>query len=111
MISLGFVDQLHQICGQLRPDRQTLLFSATLSERLETAAGSWLQSPVRIYADAVSQQPDGTGLPHRAIAAEPARTTHPNPVAAPTRGPTAGREGHERTLHFDAHTNDRSARR
>ena len=43
--------QVSQILSQLRPDRQTLLFSATLSERLEVACGSWLKAPVRIYAD------------------------------------------------------------
>lgn len=51
LISLGFEDQVTQIVGQLRPDRQTLLFSATFSERLEAAAGAWLQQPLRVYAD------------------------------------------------------------
>ena len=66
LISLGFSDQVHQICGQLRPDRQTLLFSATLSDRLEAAAGSWLKSPVRIYADPVKVDDEGAlHLKHR----------------------------------------------
>ena len=51
LISLGFEDQIQQIAGQLRPDRQTLLFSATFSDRLEAAAGQWLRSPLRIYAE------------------------------------------------------------
>ena len=51
LISLGFEDQIQQIAGQLRPDRQTLLFSATFSDRLEAAAGQWLRSPLRVYAE------------------------------------------------------------
>lgn len=52
LIALGFADQIGQICGQLRPDRQTLLFSATFPERLEAAAGLWLRHrPLRIYVD------------------------------------------------------------
>ena len=51
LISLGFEDQVQQIAGQLRPDRQTLLFSATFSDRLEAAAGQWLRSPLRVYAE------------------------------------------------------------
>lgn len=42
---------MSQICGQLRPDRQTLLFSATFNERLEAAVGDWIRAPVRIYAE------------------------------------------------------------
>jgi len=51
LVSLGFSEQVLQICGQLRPDRQTLLFSATLSERLEAAASEWIKDPVRIYVE------------------------------------------------------------
>eukprot|EP00908_Phaeocystis_cordata_P015425 Transcript_26582.p2 GENE.Transcript_26582~~Transcript_26582.p2 ORF type:complete len:818 (-),score=214.25 Transcript_26582:106-2436(-) len=51
LISLGFEDQVAQVCGQLRPDRQTLLFSATFSDRLEAAAGGWLHTPLRVYAE------------------------------------------------------------
>ena len=51
LLTLGFSLQVNQILSQLRPDRQTLLFSATLSERLEVAAGSWLKAPMRIYAE------------------------------------------------------------
>ena len=35
MLSLGFDRQVRSIVGQLRPDRQTLLFSATLPARVE----------------------------------------------------------------------------
>ena len=51
LLTLGFSLQVTQILSQLRPDRQTLLFSATLSPRLEGAAGSWLNGPMRVYAE------------------------------------------------------------
>ena len=51
LLTLGFSLQVNQILSQIRPDRQTLLFSATLSERLEVAAGSWLKAPMRVYAE------------------------------------------------------------
>lgn len=57
LLTLGFAAQVGQIVSQLRPDRQTLLFSATLSERLERAAGgNWLHTPIRVYADEVGSR-------------------------------------------------------
>jgi len=62
MIAQGFAPQVTDIVGQLRPDRQTLLFSATFPAALEAAAASWVRMPVRIYAESVpdvSMQPEG----------------------------------------------------
>ena len=58
LLLLGFSVQVSQVVSQLRPDRQTLLFSATLSERLEKAAGAWLRAPLRIYADEDDHAPE-----------------------------------------------------
>ena len=52
MVSLGFAPQVSQVCGQLRPDRQTILFSATFPDALEQAAAGWLRAPLRVYVDA-----------------------------------------------------------
>jgi hypothetical protein len=49
--------QVSAICGQIRPDRQTLLFSATFAPTLEHAAAAWLTNPVRIYAEADAGAP------------------------------------------------------
>ena len=55
-------EQVSQIIGQIRPDRQTLLFSATLSERLEEACGGgWLRQPLRVYAEEVVGGEGGEG--------------------------------------------------
>ena len=40
---------------QVRPDRQTLLFSATFKKKTETLAGLALQDPVRIVTGLVGE--------------------------------------------------------
>ena len=40
--------QVRSIMGQIRPDRQTLMFSATMSGRMERLARDALTSPLRI---------------------------------------------------------------
>ena len=62
LLALGFSVQVSQVLSQVRPDRQTLCFSATLSERLEMAAGSWLRAPMRIYADPSASRREDGGL-------------------------------------------------
>ena len=46
MFSLGFEPQVRSIVGQVRPDRQTLLFSATFKPNLERLARDVLREPV-----------------------------------------------------------------
>ena len=41
MLAMGFSDQLTAIASQMRPQRQTLLFSATFPGRLREAATEW----------------------------------------------------------------------
>ncbi|EFN57854.1 hypothetical protein CHLNCDRAFT_6836, partial [Chlorella variabilis] len=48
MFDMGFEPQVRSIMGQIRPDRQTLLFSATMPRKVERLAGDALTSPVRI---------------------------------------------------------------
>ncbi|KAG7667857.1 hypothetical protein Ndes2526B_g01740 [Nannochloris sp. 'desiccata'] len=48
MFDLGFEPQIRSLLGQTRPDRQTLLFSATMPRRVERLAADALTSPVRI---------------------------------------------------------------
>ena len=42
MLQMGFADQLSAISNQIRPDRQTLLFSATFPGRLREASETWV---------------------------------------------------------------------
>jgi ATP-dependent RNA helicase DDX42 len=43
MLQMGFETQVRTILKALRPDRQTLLLSATLGRRIESIAREWLQ--------------------------------------------------------------------
>lgn len=48
MFELGFEPQVRSVCNHVRPDRQTLLFSATFRKRIEKLAKDALQDPIRI---------------------------------------------------------------
>ncbi|XP_020588232.1 DEAD-box ATP-dependent RNA helicase 24 [Phalaenopsis equestris] len=48
MFDLGFEPQIRSIVGQIRPDRQTLLFSATMPRKVERLARECLTDPIRV---------------------------------------------------------------
>lgn len=48
MLDLGFEPQVRSIAGQTRPDRQTMLFSATFKRGVEQLVSDLLTHPVRI---------------------------------------------------------------
>ncbi|KAJ4834142.1 hypothetical protein Tsubulata_049479 [Turnera subulata] len=48
MFDLGFEPQIRSIVGQIRPDKQTLLFSATMPRKIEKLAREILSDPVRV---------------------------------------------------------------
>ncbi|RHY46313.1 hypothetical protein DYB26_004115, partial [Aphanomyces astaci] len=58
MFEMGFESQLRSILGQIRPDRQTLLFSATFRRRIEMLARDVLTNPVKIIVGTVGQAND-----------------------------------------------------
>jgi ATP-dependent RNA helicase DDX42 len=53
MFSLGFEPQVRSLLAQVRPDRQTLLFSATFKPALERLARDALSEPVRLTVGAI----------------------------------------------------------
>ncbi|KAH9422538.1 ATP-dependent RNA helicase ddx42 [Dermatophagoides pteronyssinus] len=55
MFDMGFEPQVRSICNQVRPDRQTLMFSATFKKKIEKLARDVLNDPIRIV------QGDGVG--------------------------------------------------
>jgi superfamily II DNA/RNA helicase len=62
MLDLGFSEELAAVLALLPAGRQTLLFSATLSERLEDVAAAALRDPERISVDgACGAAPGGQG--------------------------------------------------
>ncbi len=48
MLDLGFIHALRKIAGLLPDDRQTMLFSATMSKQMNEIAQSYLNRPVRV---------------------------------------------------------------
>lgn len=48
MFDMGFETQVRSICNHVRPDRQTLLFSATFRKKVEQLARIALSDPIRV---------------------------------------------------------------
>lgn len=55
MFEMGFEPQLRSIMGQIRPDRQTLMFSATFRRRIEALALDILDKPVKVMIGQIGQ--------------------------------------------------------
>jgi ATP-dependent RNA helicase DDX42 len=53
MLDMGFEAQVRSICGQLRPDRLTLMFSATFKPNVQKLAKDLLIYPLRINVGAI----------------------------------------------------------
>lgn len=51
MLDMGFADDIDDILSSVGPDRQTLLFSATMPARLNSIANKHLNNPARIEMD------------------------------------------------------------
>jgi ATP-dependent RNA helicase DDX42 len=48
MLSLGFEAQIRSIISQTRPDRQTLLFTATMKKSIQFLSYDILNEPIKI---------------------------------------------------------------
>lgn len=55
MFNMGFEPQVRSICDHVRPDRQTLLFSATFKKKIEKLARDILTDPIRIVQGDVGE--------------------------------------------------------
>ncbi|KAL4158263.1 hypothetical protein PRNP1_004041 [Phytophthora ramorum] len=55
MFEMGFEPQLRSVMGQIRPDCQTLMFSATFRRRIEALALDVLKNPVKLTIGQVGQ--------------------------------------------------------
>lgn len=53
MLTMGFMEQLDAISNCIRPDRQTLLFSATFPGRLREASEGWVKEAVIVRCSAM----------------------------------------------------------
>jgi ATP-dependent RNA helicase DDX42 len=55
MFDMGFEYQMRSIVNSIRPDRQVLMFSATMKKRIEAFAKELLQNEVRIVIGTIGQ--------------------------------------------------------
>lgn len=55
MLDMGFEAQIRCVLGQIRPDRQTLMFSATFKKRIRELADTLLQQPVHITVGSIGE--------------------------------------------------------
>lgn len=53
MVSMGFLDQINMISSQIRPDRQSMMFSATFPGKLREGAEMWIHDAVTIRCNTV----------------------------------------------------------
>ena len=47
MLDMGFEPQIRSVLGQVRPDRQLMMWSATWPKEIQALAGEFLKGPVR----------------------------------------------------------------
>lgn len=57
MLDMGFADDIEQILAQAPTERQTVLFSATLPERIRKLTKKYLQNPVNIQIEHRTAEP------------------------------------------------------
>jgi len=55
MLDMGFIDDIDKIVSRLPPRRQTMLFSATMSNEIERLTKKFLKDPVRVQVSRQSQ--------------------------------------------------------
>jgi len=58
MLDMGFIHALRQLVPMLPEERQTMLFSATMSKQMNEIAQSYLKSPVRIEVSPAGKAAD-----------------------------------------------------
>jgi ATP-dependent RNA helicase RhlE len=73
LLDLGFADELHKVLALCPKQRQTLLFSATFADDVQTLAQTLLQQPVRVAVEAAQEHP--SVIHQRAIAVDEKKRT------------------------------------
>jgi ATP-dependent RNA helicase RhlE len=62
MLDMGFKPSIRRIVGKLRPDRQTLCYSATLNQEMRDVTREYLKNPVRIDISTELKTADNVAL-------------------------------------------------
>ena len=51
MLDMGFEPQIRKVVGQIRKDRQTLMFSATWPQTVQKLANDFMNDPTQVSKD------------------------------------------------------------
>jgi ATP-dependent RNA helicase RhlE len=73
LLDLGFADELHKVLALCPKQRQTLLFSATFADDVQTLAQTLLHQPVRVAVETAQEHP--SVIHQRAIAVDEQKRT------------------------------------
>ena len=73
LLDLGFADELHKVLALCPKQRQTLLFSATFADDVQSLAQTLLNQPVRVAVEAAQEHP--SVIDQRAIAVDEQKRT------------------------------------
>ena len=68
LLDLGFADELHKVLALCPKQRQTLMFSATFADDVQTLAQTLLHQPVRVVLETAQEHP--SVIHQRAIAVD-----------------------------------------
>eukprot|EP00668_Euglena_longa_P032435 GGOE01041765.1.p1 GENE.GGOE01041765.1~~GGOE01041765.1.p1 ORF type:complete len:632 (-),score=197.60 GGOE01041765.1:68-1912(-) len=67
MVGRSFIPQVTSLVGQLRPDRQTLLTSATWSTDVQGMAKAFLTNPVKVIVNRAEESAANRNVEHRVL--------------------------------------------
>jgi len=70
MLNMGFEKDIRLIVGQIRPDKQTLLFSATWPKKIDVLSKDFLNNPIMLSTSSLELTPSKTITQHTLIMEE-----------------------------------------
>jgi superfamily II DNA/RNA helicase len=73
LLDLGFAQELHEVMALCPQQRQTLLFSATFADEVQTLANAMLRHPVRVEVNDAQEHP--SVIHQRAVAVDESKRT------------------------------------
>ncbi|KAL0230843.1 hypothetical protein PCE1_003220 [Barthelona sp. PCE] len=76
MLEMGFEDQVRSIVGQTRPDRQTLMFSATWPKEVVSLANDFISNPVKLVIAEADQHRANKAIKQEFVDADSIRKQH-----------------------------------
>ena len=93
MLDMGFEPQIRKILGQIRPDRQTLLWTATWPREVQAVAAEFLTDWVKVVIGSVDLTANHRIEQRVEVLTDAEKRVPPPPVASPPRALPQERAG------------------